>query len=135
MPLRPPLAFNADCDAWLREYPWHHFVTFTFRRLVSPWRAEREFRRWVRWMERSAQGPIHFVYAIEPSAGGASAHVHALVAGTGSLKTQVLEAAWKGGHSRVRLYDPSRSGAAYVTKQIKHEDALWDLRLPHRRAA
>ena len=133
-------------EAWARhleQFEWTHFGTLTTRLPHSPTELRREFERgYVRRLARAAQGPVPWFYIVERGTAGL-AHVHALLANTGTLRLDQLRRAWLLGHTHVVAYDAARDAAFYLTKQMvpsvgaNHDAAEYDIsrRLPRRRAA
>ena len=119
---------RAGWDSFLQSARWSHFATLTTSERVSVARLRREFvAGFVRRLERPAQRPLAWFYAMEPSADGERHPVHALLAHTESLQTAQLERAWKLGHTRIVVYDPRRGAAGYVSKHLARNPELYDL--------
>jgi hypothetical protein len=102
---------------WIHQ--WAHFATLTFRWACGMDAAHHAFlNRWVRSLTRAAQREVPYFFAIEVGRRGGRTHIHALVGGTERLSTRRISAAWTLGYSRVLVYDPTKGGARYLTKEI-----------------
>jgi hypothetical protein len=110
----------ADLTDYLSGREWSHFVTLTTSRARSDDSIVRVFtNRFIRPLARHAQSPVAWFYAIERDrAFETSPHLHALLAGTAALTTATISAAWPLGFTNVKLYDPTRGAASYVTKSV-----------------
>ena len=115
---------NVDLGKWLNAYRWDHFVTVTYHYSAV---GERQFYRWIRRLEQSAQQPVRYAMFSELTTAG-FLHHHALVYGTAQLPDERLMDAWKSGRSDAQAYDPERGAAYYVCKRYgKDELALLNL--------
>lgn len=111
---------------WLGEaYLWHHFATFTFVWGPGPERAVQELRRWIRKVERLAQGPVGCFYVAERGEATGQLHLHVLLVGTQRLSSHMLERSWRHGRSEVSVYDSHLAGSYYVTKDVGLQTADW----------
>src|SRR5436309_3441817 len=64
-----------------------------------------------------AQQRVYYFAAVETTAPNWF-HLHALLAGTKNLGVRDLTEAWRSGFAQVRVYDPTRGAANYVTKTM-----------------
>jgi hypothetical protein len=105
-------------SAWLRSARWAHFLTFTAERAAPPYALRAEFIAWERRMNCVAQRALSWFYVVELGPVGGRAHMHVLVAGTAAVPCDRLGTAWQLGDTHVRVYDPARDAARYVTKDL-----------------
>jgi hypothetical protein len=121
------LAPGGDVDltklrrAWgdhLGRYEWDHVVTLTtpFPRSAA-WLKDEFSRRYVRRLEKAAQGAVPWFWVAEEH-GSRHLHVHALLWGTALLTTEYLRDGWSHGFTDVQRYDRSRGAARYLAKTI-----------------
>lgn len=121
-------------QAWsdlLFRYPFAHFVTLTFRWIVSRQRAIDEFNGWIRHLGRKARHPVGWFYALEVGAGGLL-HFHVLLSGTEMLTPRMLERAWRGGRADASVYEPHRGARYYITKDIPWGNIEYDIADPRK---
>lgn len=105
----------------LAAIEWDVFASFTFadpRVVLTLARAWKEFRRWLRRVQRLVGHPVTW-YACPELQGRGSIHLHVLLAGVPESLLPEIEAAWQG-DADVQPYDQSQDHAArlYVTKEI-----------------
>jgi hypothetical protein len=105
---------------YLSALEWSHFATFTTRVAKTPDEILRQTRRYIRNLERAAQGPVHWFGAVEETNSG-QPHLHALIGGCKMLGNAEVQRPWKVGLSRIRVFDPDRGGIAYTLKQVAGE--------------
>lgn len=155
---RHPLAIAAGKH--YRRYHWDHFITLSTKNPESPAYCRREVGALIRRLERLAQRPIQYLWAIEGDpAMGLLYHLHLVVYGTSGLTIEELRSCWRRGYrttavsalqrtravqartkgrtptrsrtslgdSKVRVYDPSQEGAAYVVKGLRPGFNDWDV--------
>jgi hypothetical protein len=103
--------------AFLHSYRWDRYLTLTCRRSTTPALLMREVRRFIRRVERAAQGPVRWFVSIESTARDHH-HAHALLYGTSRVSSDQLERAWKPGFTRMPRYDATRGAAYYVRKAL-----------------
>jgi hypothetical protein len=125
---------------YLQRFLWTHVLTLTYKHEVSPERASRDFvDGFIRRAAFEAAQPVRWFYVLEGGDdAGRRLHIHALVSGTAHLPIARLERAWRGGITDIRVYDPARGGAAYLTKTLytaredwyDHSGKLPSLRVP-----
>lgn len=110
----------------LERFDWHHYCTLTAQP-TAPDKLRREFMEgFIRRLARCTQEPISWFYTLERGAGG-TAHMHALLSGTLRLTTLRVQRAWDFGFAHVRVYDPSRGAAHYLTKDVVFEHGDYDV--------
>lgn len=117
---RLPTWWDEVPDAWvamIRAVSWDHFAHLTFKGPNSAAAACRDFARFVRFLERCAQGPVDWAVSVERTH-PVHHHLHALIKGTGRLRPRFLQGRWTHGHSRITVYRPNGGAAAYLTKAI-----------------
>ena len=133
-PSAPPAAraIGREYGTFLGRYAWAHYVTLTTRFPVSPAALRAEFDRFVRRLERVAQGPVSWSYTTEGGSFAERVHAHALLGGTERVTTAAIERLWPSGNTRVQVYDPAGGAAEYVSKDVGREPDYHDIsrRLP-----
>lgn len=131
---------------WLSGYEWSHWGTFTFRpyaprpkpglapprlRSVPPGPsvefAHREWRRYVRRLERTLYQRIWWFRGDEFGEQLGRLHFHALLGGAPGVEAELLAKPWTAGFAQVEEYDPNRGAAHYVTKYVRTNFGDWDL--------
>ena len=111
---------------WLSRFPWDHFVTLTFRTRADPDCARRRFARWIRDLERRAQGQV--LWAVAPEWTMVNhVHLHCLLSGTCDLDRRAIESSWLPGFVRSDRYDDRRGASYYLAKAIEDEWCEVDL--------
>ena len=116
--------------AWgdfLGEQPWAHFATLTFRIESSPDYAVREFKRFVRRVEKEAERPTYWFYGSEYGSRLGRLHMHALLGNSDRLSKGQLTEAWSSGFSKFIDYDPAKGASYYVAKYIVKDLADYDV--------
>jgi hypothetical protein len=112
-------AWRAGYGDWWRSYLWSHFVHLTVGGRWSPDRLRQCFqRKFIRFTEKTTQGPVPHIYVIEGGALGDQPHLHALIYGTDRLERGRLEQAWRYGRAHVAVYDRTLAGTHYMAKEI-----------------
>lgn len=108
---------------YLNRFDWSHFATLTTRRSMPEESLRNEFRRWHRALERRAQQPVTWFWAMERTCTG-HAHLHALVGECGHLPSDALRDAWKCGYSKCERFERSKGAAFYLMKGVSGEHLL-----------
>ena len=111
---------------WLSRFAWRHFCSLTFAQPPSNAAASRHIRRWLRWLERSAQTRVEFFWVLEGVTHGRP-HVHALLGGPPHLICDRVASAWRHGFTRVVRYRAGRGAAPYVVKCVGQAETEFDL--------
>ena len=111
---------------WLNEYDWDHYCTLTFHWEATIDGANRQFRRFIRRLERRTQGAINWFMVIEYGRGGCL-HIHALLGTTNTLPDKSVDLAWPAGITDVQTYDSQRGATHYITKDIAFKATYWDI--------
>ena len=111
---------------WLNEYDWDHYCTLTFQWEATVSGAIRQYQRFIRRLERRAQGAINWFMVIEYGRGG-WLHIHALLGATNALLKESVDVAWPAGKTNVQTYDSQRGASHYITKAITSEATFWDI--------
>ena len=122
-PLAPGLA--SEWGQFLDGFDSSHYLTLTSRSQRTPEQLMTDFKKYIRSLERVAQNAVYWFVAGEEAIGGWG-HLHALTAGTGSLRTKTLERQWRSGFSRARRFDPARGAAYYVVKEVGSKSKMLD---------
>ena len=107
-------------DAWaifIARFPWHHFVTLTFKNPQTRESAVEPFNQWVRQIEQRAGEGIWWARADEVGSLG-RVHLHALLGGTDHFDTTYLGRLWRDGKHEITPFDPAQDGAWYLTKDV-----------------
>lgn len=117
-------AWSEWCHAQDVEWSWFATLTYQRHRPVSFERADRDFRRWIRWVEREAlparlarQRGLPWLRVIERHA-DATPHVHAVLGDCLRLDPRELEARWGHGIAQVDSYEEEREEFEYFLKQL-----------------
>lgn len=114
----PLRRMNRAWAAHLSAFAWSHVVHLTTKKSVTPLRLIRMFQdRFIRRIAFRARQRVPYFYAVETQVTG-HPHLHALIAGSSSLKTRELERLWNAGFTRIAEYDPSRAASFYVSKSL-----------------
>lgn len=114
------LGLTQSWGAWIRAFPWHHWVTLTFADPASREYAWSAFEAFIRRLERKGSG-VWWCAVQEERWEGRHVHLHALLGGTDQLRTDEIAAAWKAGKiKKVVVYDPPRGAAWYLAKEVEH---------------
>lgn len=123
-----------DYASWIHRWPWHHFATFTFGRVLSPSTCEHHWKTFINSLERYTRGRIGWLRVPEGRWSGCgkpyiSLHYHALLIYKHPPAPGVVEAMWgaKSGDAQVEVYDPGRGAAWYITKMFPKNDCDFDL--------
>lgn len=114
---------------WLARFTWHHVSVLTFAYQPSPEAAVRQFKRWIRRLEQRAQCRVGWVFALERSPAGLL-HLHVLTVDTAHLSGAALEDAWPCGRADAAIYDATKGGAHYLTKDFGTRIVDYDLAPP-----
>ncbi len=112
---------NQQRSAWtdlMDQYPWHHYITLTFKDPVSSDTATWVFSKFIRRLERMGNG-IWWCHVMETGRAGGLIHFHALLGGTDHLTVDEVRRAWWTGIAHVKLYDPELGATWYMTKDLE----------------
>lgn len=112
--------------AMISSVSWHHFAHLTFREEAPADVARRDFDRYVRFLERWAQGPVDWAVTVERTH-RTHYHLHALLKNTRALPTRDLVNRWLPGHARVTIYRRHSGAEEYMTKAITRESCDVDV--------
>lgn len=119
---------------WIHQWPWDHFATFTFGRVLSPSTCEHHWKAFIDSLERYTRGRTGWIRATEGRWSGCGKpyiplHYHALLIYKNPPAPGAVEAMWgsKSGDGKVEIYDPARGAAWYVTKMFSYNDYDFDL--------
>ncbi|HKA52809.1 MAG TPA: protein rep, partial [Candidatus Binatia bacterium] len=131
-----PVNARALQDAWigfLQRWPWQWFCTLTFRDLVHPEAAARQFRLFEAMINRALYGPrwhkhgqgIRWVRVLEYQQRGVI-HFHALLAGVGGLRPLVWADRWHklAGFAKIEPITHQAAVVRYVSKYVRRGDEL-----------
>ena len=134
---------------WWNKFPWHYFVTLTFKHQPSREAAVRNFRRWIRRLEQQAKHRVEWVYLLERGPYGRW-HFHAFVHSENRLAKSSLKSAWTLsweemplekllvrpekvwaiGRVDAQVYDRRRGASYYLSGKVNSDVVEWDFRLP-----
>lgn len=113
---------------WLTREDWGHFVTLTFGRKVTQWKAEMTFAKWIRRLEGTAHNRVDWFVAYERDS-WRRLHIHALTKGTDELYPAELVRAWGGlGYATAPKFDTEKNGIAYLVKRVGEPEVFYDIR-------
>lgn len=134
-----PMTLTAKqyADHWgdfLMGYQWTLFGTLTTRFPIREPQLITEFMRWIRKIDRHAQGAVNWHYAIEPHSCGTHLHLHFLLNAPPCISPTIASALWKLGRVDAERFDPNRGAAYYISKANLHNPDRYDIskRLPPR---
>jgi hypothetical protein len=133
--LRQKNAVTLETAAWLDQFVWNWFATYTFAEPVSAYGAHYMFTRHLRFLERLAQMSIYAFRADEYGPVNGRFHMHALIGNVGSIpafcgvrlgpevwgRPCCAVHAWPCGFARVLEYDARMGATGYVTKYVVKE--------------
>lgn len=125
-------------DHWgdfLTRYKWSLFATLTTRYPIQEERLVLEHLKWIRRLEREAQGAAGWMRCIEHHACGRHLHIHCLVWVPPCVIPSTARGLWKHlGKAHVERYDPAKGAAYYVGKTYKarHDSIDLSRRMPPR---
>lgn len=111
--------------AFLKEFTWDHFCTFTAPPTVDD-KLRNELKVTLRKLAQRAQQRVTYLWVRERGGGG-TPHLHVLLGGTAHLARESITSAWKLGYSDVAPFDDERGGIYYLTKSMFSPDGLWDV--------
>jgi hypothetical protein len=112
---------------WLGDHCWDHYADLTSEHPLSDLGLLRVFKgQWIRWLEKSAQNAVRWAVFSQRGEFNGRQHLHALLYGTAGLSVDQIDRAWRIGLARVRIFDPAKGAAAYITREIP-ENGEWDI--------
>ena len=124
--LTPTMSLQREAyAAFLKEFAWTHFCTFTAPPTVDD-KLRESLRVTLRKLEQRAQQAVTYLWVRERGVGG-TPHLHVLLGGTAHLSRASIASAWPLGYADVQPFDAERGGVYYLTKNLFEEDGLWDL--------
>ena len=118
--------YKWQLSEFVRLHLWNYFVTLTFELEQSHPSAQRGFCKWVRHLERRNGNGVAWFLATEGD-NTERVHVHALLEGDLAMTETDIEVDWRPGRADVRIYDPTRGAAAYMTKRIGTDRGDYDI--------
>ena len=142
-------SLRSELSSWLSDFPWHWFVTLTFRKpLKSVYSAQKHFQSYLQALSQAyadpRQGTIDGVssfLAVESFNLSDYLHLHGLIYLHGvdpvfcdSNGIPWTRSAWqwwfkKYGRAQVLVYDPARGAHHYLTKYIVKNLCSWDMKI------
>jgi hypothetical protein len=112
---------------WIGAFHWSHVATLTTRYPMSDGSVVREFqRRFVRELERAAQGYVAWFVAIEATVPG-HWHLHVALAGTAALTIERMQKAWRLGFTRITLLENPPAAIGYLVKELQRFPENFDI--------
>jgi hypothetical protein len=119
-------------EAWgqfLSQFPWHWFVTLTFRGEVPTFRAHRIVKRFLRDLEAAAGVPIQWFSADEYGPRFGRFHIHLLIGNVGHLRRLYWMDEWnrRAGYARILPFDDKQGALFYVAKYITKQDGEFEM--------
>ena len=118
--------YKTDLQDELNKYKWSHICHLTFKYPKAIDTVKKQFARWIRGLEQENQKRVNWFYSIEQHLTGLP-HLHALLGNTHTLKIDRLKTKWIWGNRRIQLYDQTKGGLFYVTKDILWSE--WDMNI------
>jgi hypothetical protein len=112
---------------WIGGFLWNHVATLTTKDPRSRAHLLRDFqRRFVRKLERAAQGYVAWFVVIEESA-PRHWHLHVALAGTASLTIKMMQKAWRLGFTRITLLENPPAAIGYLVKELQRFPENFDI--------
>ncbi len=111
----------AAWTAFLGAQPWTHAAHLTTRFSLAPEALVREFKAFVRRLERCGQRKVLWIYGMEFA--GDRHHLHAVLAVP--LHSRDIKRFWRSGNTSITKYN-GVNALRYSIKQVRHGESNLD---------
>lgn len=112
---------------WLSEHEWDHYADLTSENPLCEASLLHIFKcQWIRWLEKSTQNAVLWAVFAQRGPFNGRHHLHCLLYGTAGLTVDQIDRDWRAGLAKVRIFDPNKGAAAYITREVS-ENGEWDI--------